>query len=136
LSYKYNNKLQVLEILREGKAISVKVKFPCGHERILGYKYLKTGKVVCSVCYNKNKLSKEEFEERFNSKYKGKFELLSEYKGSSRKVLVKCKNCNAEFIIRGHNALYLEIHCPYCYKLAKKYKDYKRVKEFKEGVIY
>jgi len=93
----------------------------CGHEYLVRPKDFLHNYQRCPDCYNKKlrslqkSYSDEEFREKLYEKYGNKFEILSEYKGSMKKILVNSTECKHEpWWSRPDELLYGISNCPKC----------------------
>lgn len=125
-----------LEVLSDTIDINwyIKVRFKCGHEAELGTKYILRGKVKCSICNHKNKMTNEQFIELFNSRYSEDFEVKSEYLGYKKPIIIEHKACGKEFLAIPNNFLPkgMKLVCPYCrHTKGKFYDKFMMVEEFR-----
>lgn len=67
----------------------------------------------CPKCHNNRLLTTKEFIKNVNKKFPNEFEVMSEYKGSKEKILVKHLKCDHTWWIKPNNLL-MGYGCPYC----------------------
>lgn len=133
----YDGKLEVLSDKIDTHWY-VKVRFDCGHEGEFCTKYVLSGKLKCSICNHKNRMSQEEFRDRFNSRYGNEFELKSDYVGYRRPVIVEHKECGREFLALPNNFVpkNAKLSCPYCRTTKGRFYDkFAFVEEFRKGEL-
>lgn len=95
----------------------------CGNEYSIKINSFRDGR-RCSECTKKKPKTPEKYKGEFYEKANGKFELLTEYEKSTKKVDVYCKNCKSEFPINPSYFL-RDPRCPECEKAKPEKKNYR-----------
>ena len=72
--------------------------------------------IKCPYCNPKRKLTHKDYKKKFDKKYNGEFEIVSEYKGSQNDITIRHNICNKEMKYKAYYLLLKNVYCkcPHC----------------------
>lgn len=103
----------VTSLKAEREMVTIRHK-KCGHTFERRGSYVLGNQLKCPYCEKVHKLTSKEYTYKFNKVLKGKYELLSEYTGSSNRVLVKHLKCGNTYDAEAGKFLSDGGYCAYC----------------------